>query len=148
MPWSISHLTALMGWADETKPPGAVGVGVDVLGGVFAINGGAISDEAIGHVHYFDPSRLGWENLGIGHANWVGAMLDAERLTKFYSDLRWGGWLAEVAALRPLQGIAIYPFLWSKESRPIERTQRAAVSLEEILRVQFDMARQLGPATD
>ena len=36
--------------------PGALMIGDDVLGGAFAINGGAIQGVSPGHVAYFDPS--------------------------------------------------------------------------------------------
>jgi hypothetical protein len=67
------------------------------------------------------------------------------RLEKFYEGLRWPGWREETAALSLSQGIAVYPFLWSKEAQEnLPATSRAAVPMREILGVAADFARQTG----
>jgi len=114
---SIRSATALLGWAgDEGFPPPGVVVGVDVLGGVFAINGGGIAADGLHHVHYFAPDSLEWEDLGLGHAAWVMAMLDGEVRAKFYADVRWSGWEKECAALADNSGLSIAPPLFTEAS--------------------------------
>ncbi len=135
-------MTALLGWANQSPPP-AVAVGVDVLGGVFAINGGGIATDELNQVHYFAPGPLAWEGLGIGHAEWVLAMLDGSVREQFYTDVRWRGWEGECAALADNQGISIAPPLFTEESRPIELTSRRGVPIEELIEFGFEMARQL-----
>ncbi len=137
-------MTARAGWSREVGPPPAVAVGVDVLGGLFAINGGEMSGRSLGCVHYFDPSAMCWEDLEMGHTDWVSSMLSGDKVARFYENLRWKGWETEVGALRPSDGIGVYPFLFTKESRPIERTTRRPVPMEELLSLHFDLARQLG----
>jgi Protein of unknown function DUF2625 len=143
-PWSISSLTASLGWARDENPPSAVAVGLDVLGGVFAINGGAIGNASVGHVCYYDPVSLSWGDLGLPHSSWVACMLDRARLNKFYKDLRWPGWELETKALNAEHGISIAPPLWAKESRPLVRTSRRPVPLDELIGLNFDLGRQLG----
>lgn len=141
---SIRSATALLGWVDDegTAPPGVV-VGADVLGGVFAINCGGIAADGLNHVHYFTPDSLEWEDLELGHAEWVMAMLDGEVRAKFYEDVRWSGWENECAALADNSGLSIAPPLFTGESRPIERASRRGVPIEELIGFGLDMARQL-----
>lgn len=140
--FSLTNLTRTLGWAGENTPPVAIAVGVDVLGGVFAVNGGLLGAESLGEVYFFDPSTLRWTALEIGHADWIQAMLHAPAVDAFYQDLRWPGWEAECKNLPANSGVAIYPFLWSKESRPIETTSRRPVPLAELVHIGFDFARQ------
>lgn len=142
--WSISSATRHMGWGAKPGPPEGLVVAVDVLGGVFAVNGGFLADAPPGHVVYFGPDTLRWEDTGSGHAAWLQAMLDASRRSAFYADMRWTEWEPEVAALPPNMGFSVYPPLYTRESRPIEATRRAAVPIQELVASAFDMARQLG----
>jgi hypothetical protein len=128
-------------------PAAGLIVGHDVLGGVFAVNGhdpaAAERPGAPGQMTYFAPDTLRWEPLEMGHSAWVSWLLSG-RLEKFYEALRWPGWREETAALRLSQGIAVYPFLWSREAQEnLPVTRRAAVPMREILGVAADSARQM-----
>ncbi|GMU84299.1 MAG: hypothetical protein AMXMBFR47_41690 [Planctomycetota bacterium] len=140
---NIVSASALLGWAGDAPPVGVV-VGVDVLGGVFAINGGFLGSASPGDVAYFGPDDLGWSSLAISYSAWVHAMLDAERRRAFYADLRWAGWEQEIAAAPDNHGFSVVPFLWTTESRPIEKTSRRPVPLEELVTLHQDIARQMG----
>lgn len=142
-PWSISRLTENLGWSRGEDPPSAVAVGLDILGGVFAINGGGIASESLGNVFYFDPSCLRWEDLRVPHSQWLASMLEPPRVAKFYADMRWAGCENEAKTLRPEQGISVAPPLFTAESRPLERASRRPVPLDELVRLNFDMARQV-----
>lgn len=125
-------------------------VGQDVLGGVFALNGhdpAAVGRPgAPGQLTYFAPDTLAWEGLTMGHSAWVSWLLSGG-LEQFYEGLRWPGWRAETAALTNSQGIAVYPFLWTKEARAdLAATTRRPVPMREVLGVAADFARQLGSA--
>ncbi|WP_276615535.1 DUF2625 family protein [Streptomyces sp. A1136] len=68
-------------------------------------------------------------------------------LETFYAGLRWPGWREEAGALGPSQGIAVFPFLWSKEAHSdLAATSRRPVPMREVLGVAADFAGQLGPA--
>lgn len=60
------------------------------------------------------------------------------------SRSRWPGWQDEAAALHPDQGIAVYPFLCTAESRPVARAARRPVPFTELLAQHADLERQAG----
>ncbi|MFG3137133.1 DUF2625 domain-containing protein [Streptomyces sp. NPDC048211] len=131
-------------------PTAGLVVGYDVIGGVFALNGGdpaaAGRPGAPGQMTYFAPDTLEWEVMEMGHSVWVTWMLSG-RLDTFYDGLRWPDWRAETAALTFSQGITVYPFLWSREARAdLAATSRQPVPMREVVGVAADFARQMGPA--
>ncbi|WP_034264594.1 DUF2625 family protein [Actinospica robiniae] len=133
------------------QPDGALIVGQDAAGGVFALNG---ADPAAhgrpgepGQMTYFAPDTLAWEAMQFGHSQWITWLLSDGRLEKFYEGTRWPGWREEAAALTYTQGITVYPFLWSEEAHAdLAKTTRRAVPMREVLGVAADFARQMGPA--
>lgn len=121
-------------------------VGQDVLGGVFALNGGASAGTgrpgAPGEMVYFAPDSLRWEALGVGHSMWM-AWLVSGALDQFYEGLRWVGWQDEVRALNGDQGLSLFPPLWSAEARQaLSVTSRRAVPMTELLGVARDSCRR------
>lgn len=140
--WSISDATRFVGDLRNAPLDGLV-VGVDVLGGLFAINGGFLPDAPQGNIVYFGPDRLLWDDLGGGYSAWLESMLDPEHRSAFYADMRWPGWDIEVAALPPNTGLAIYPPLYTRESRPLSATRRSPVPLAELIAAAITTARQL-----
>ncbi|MGW1402309.1 DUF2625 domain-containing protein [Streptomyces sp. NPDC002405] len=117
----------------------------DVMGGVFALNGGAPAGPgrpgAPGEMVYFAPDSLHWEALGVGHSTWV-AWLVSGALDEFYADLRWPGWKDEIQALNSDQGLSLFPPLWSAEARQdLPATSRRAVPMRELLSVARDSCR-------
>lgn len=131
-------------------PAAGLVVGHDVVGGVFALNGGDPSAAGRpgepGQMTYFAPDTLEWEAMDMGHSAWVRWLLSG-RLETFYDGLRWPGWRAEAAALACAQGISVYPFLWSKEAHDdLAATSRRAVPMREVIGAAADFARQTGPS--
>jgi hypothetical protein len=141
LPWSVAGLTRDLGfWPDPDASPRVLVVGLDVLGGIFAIDGGELG--AAGHVHYFAPDELDWMDCEQHYTGWLSALVGGA-LPQFYEELRWSGWEAEVAALAPDQGISFQPMLWTEESRPLEKASRRAVPLSQMLEMAFELAAQL-----
>jgi len=123
---------------------GLMVVAYDILGGVFALDGGAFG-AGDGSVHYFAPDTLRWDNLELGHSDFAEAMFSG-LITAFYEPLRWPGWEQEVARLAPTEGIAVYPFLFSEEGSNPATSQRSPVTLTELLYANNAAAQQLnGP---
>ncbi|MFI8907095.1 DUF2625 family protein [Streptomyces albidoflavus] len=127
-------------------PASGLVVGHDVVGGVFALNGGdpaaAGRPGAPGQMTYFAPDTPAWEAMELGHSGWVAWLLSG-RLELFYDGLRWPGWREEAAALDHAQGIAVYPFLWSEEAHAdLAATRRRPVPMREVLGVAADAARR------
>jgi hypothetical protein len=115
----------------EGRPrmPGALIVGDDVVGGVFAVNGGAL-DDAPGSVHYLAPDTLAWEPIAASYSEWLVKMLTAD-LAKFYEGWRWPGWERDVTDLPGDRGYLLYPFPSTTGPAFAER-HRGAVPLEEL----------------
>lgn len=135
----------LLTWNGLTEPAmgapveGGFVVAVDVLGGVFALNGGGLGPHQ--GIHYFAPDRLQWEAMERSHLAFVEWALRGD-LTRFYASMRWPGWEREVGALTPAYGIAVYPFLWTA-GPPIVARSRRAVPLAELWALEREMAQQV-----
>ncbi len=148
---SLGQVNGLpMAFDPAWRPASGLVVAHDAVGGVFALNGHDPAAEgrpgAPGQMTYFAPDTLAWVALEVGHSVWVSWLLSG-RLETFYQGLRWPGWREEALALAPSQGIAVHPFLWSKEARAdLAATSRQAVPMREVLGVAADFARQLGSA--
>ena len=122
----------------------------DVLGGVFALNGmdagryGRPGEP--GQVIYFAPDSLEWETFDGNYSQWLLWLLNGG-LERYYADLLWPSWQAEVAELGLRDGINMWPPLWSKEgAENVAGTSRMAVSLREILSFHVHTSGQLGLA--
>jgi len=130
-----SDLASLNGLPDDPATahdqPSLMTVGTDVLGGVFAINGGQLPGRR-GDVHYWAPDSLAWESLELGYTDFLGWVLSG-RTAEFYANFRWPGWAAEVSALSADQGLAFYPPLGTAEAETnLAGTSRRAVPFEEL----------------
>lgn len=126
---SIAEANGLGG--PGSAPPGALVVGHDVLGGLFAIDGGALG-VAPGEICYFGPDTLAWEGLDGGYSAFLGAALGGA-LDVVFEGLRWPGWQDEVASLALSQGIALYPPPSTVEGSDVSKASRSVVSIQELL---------------
>ena len=132
----------------DGAPPPFLVVAHDVLGGVFAVNGGGLATPP-GTVAYFPPDTLTWESTGLGHGDFVHWALTGDT-DAFFAPLRWPGWQSEVSAARPDQAIAVYPFLFlatAQGSSDIASASRRVVPWAELADLHQQLSRQLGPAT-
>ena len=101
----------------------------DVIGGFFAVNGGALGSDQ-GTVFYFAPDTLQWENLEMKYTAFVEWCLMGD-LAGFYGDYRWVDWEKEVEVLEGDKGFNIYPPLCTEKLTISERSRRI-VSLSEL----------------
>ena len=124
----------------DQRLPGACLFADDVLGGFFALNGGAF-DAQPGHVQYFAPDTLNWENLQMSFSQFL-VWVASENLTSFYQSLRWQGWQEEVREMSGDKGLSIYPFLWV-EGPPVAERSKKAVPIQELWGVQMEMREQM-----
>ena len=120
-------------------------VGDDVVGGAFAINGGALG-AAAGNVYYFAPDRLAWEDMQVPHSSFVRWTFEGD-LASFYENLRWRGWENESEQVRGDQTLSLYPPPWTKEGKELSKVSRRAVPAREVWDLQQDVARRLGSPT-
>jgi hypothetical protein len=125
-------------WNDG-KSAGFLLFGDDVLGGFFAVNGGALGSDA-GIVYYLAPDTLEWESLGIGFTAFVQWAFTAE-LRHFYGDLRRENLKADAKALSGDQCFNFYPMLWTEEGS-CETSARRPISVEEQWTLNADLRSQ------
>lgn len=116
-------------WTGERAPPLLV-VGDDILGGMFALDGGAFGGDR-GLVWYFGPDTLKWESLNCGYTALLHFLIGVG-LDTFYADHRWPGWTSEVEALSGDGALFIHPPLWAVGPAIPER-HRGAVPMAEML---------------
>ena len=106
-------------------------MGDDVIGGFFALDGGALGPGK-GHVFYFAPDTLSWELLnGMEYSEFLVWSL-SPKLSLFYQSMRWDGWEREVAGLHGDQVFSIYPFLSTVEGKSIASCSRKPCPIAEI----------------
>jgi len=117
----------------------------DVVGGFFAINGGAFGED-LGNLYFFAPDSLHWEPCGFGYSQFlVWAM--SGKLNEFYASLRWDGWAVEVERLSADHVIQILPFLWTK-GPPIKARSRRPISVAELWALQLELQQKLDGRED
>lgn len=114
----------------------------DVVGGVFAINGGELGPKP-GRVYYFAPDSLEWEDTELGHTDFVSWTFEGD-LDEFYENMRWPGWQNEIAALTGEQSLSVVPPLWAEgDALPIGGRDRRPVSAKELWGLQEQFATAL-----
>lgn len=124
------------------EPPAYLLVADDILGGLFAINGGAFGQEGLGQMYYLAPDTLSWEPMNCGYSEFVSWTLGGD-IHMFYEPFYWDGWQEEVSKLNGNQVFSFFPFLWTKEGQQIEAVSRKVVPIEESYRLTMDMQKQL-----
>jgi hypothetical protein len=131
--WNIGR-----SWTDPQESPPFLLVADDVVGGFFAVNGGALGEDK-GNVYYFAPDSLSWETLGASYSDFLLWCFSGD-LAQFYKDYRWPGWEDDVKALGGDQGFSIYPPPCTAGPRFSER-HRGVVPLDELYRLYIDASR-------
>ncbi len=121
--------------------PGVLIIGHDVVGGRFALNSGALFGEP-GEVNYWAPDSLEWEAIGLGYTDFVHSFLGGAT-DEFYANVRWTGWVDELAELTLEQGVALYPPPFTKEGEDINTVHRGVVPLDELHAMYANYAAQL-----
>jgi hypothetical protein len=89
---------------------GALVVAWDVIGGVFAVNGGGLPGPE-GLMSYYAPDHHRWVETGFGYTSFLDWCAEGD-LAGFYNHLRWADWEEDVLALRGDQAIHLWPQPW------------------------------------
>ncbi|MGI4744210.1 MAG: DUF2625 domain-containing protein [Janthinobacterium lividum] len=131
----------LMSWNQE-KSQDFLLIADDVMGGFYALNGGAFGPESVGKIFYFAPDNLRWEATTKTYSEFLLFCFSGD-LASYYKNLRWKGWEQEVKALTGNQGIMCFPFLFTKEGKNIAKNSRKAVPIAELWSITQDFQRQL-----
>lgn len=112
----------------------------DVVGGFFAMNGGAFDGDR-GDIWYWAPDSLEWESLDLGYTDLLQWSL-TKKLAEFYAALRWPTWKEVVAQLVGDRCFSFYPFLWTTEGS-VEGSDRRAIPVTEAFDLKVDLVKQL-----
>lgn len=137
----------LLTWNSQRDAPGhryikdALIVAYDVIGGFFALNGGAFSGK-LGTIFYFAPDRLQWEDTNKSYSDLLQWAFSGN-VGLFYEKMRWSGWEKDISILSGDQGISIYPFVFLDRNIPVADRSRRAVPLYELWDLYRDLARRL-----
>jgi hypothetical protein len=126
-------------------PPGLFLIADDVIGGLFAIDGGAlgIGQEQVG---YFAPDSLKWEGTSLKYSGFIDWCLSG-KLGEYYKDYRWTGWEKDLKSLPGDRGYSIAPPPIFKGVPFIERN-RKAILMKELYGFYQDLAKQIADAPD
>lgn len=136
-------------WSGLVKPPrfagfaGALVVGHDVLGGLFAVNGGGLPGPE-GHAFYLSPEHLQWEDMGFGYMGLLEWALTGD-LPGFYNASRWGDWEEDVAGVSGDQGIYREPPPWSVAGQRGELDRQRVLPMAELMRKLVSRHRPILP---
>lgn len=114
----------------------------DVVGGFFAINGGALGQDT-GKVYYMSPSSLEWEELADSYTDFLSFCFN-DNLAAFYENLGWETLQQEAMKLSGDKVFNFVPPLWSKQGKYIGKNQRMAVPVEEQYQYNQQLRKQLG----
>ena len=141
LPRSIHEWNRLVRGSTQ-RLPGTVLVADDVLGGFFAINGGGLKGP-LGHVFYYSPQSLAWEDSAPSYSEWLVGIMTGD-LDAFYEGLRWPGWRREVEPLTGDRGISVYPFQFASGEN-ISKRSRRPVPIQELWTLLVEeVPRQIG----
>lgn len=110
----------------------------DAVGGLFAINGGFLGNDDMGKIYYFAPDTLAWEPLDISYSQFLMFCFGSD-LCRFYSNLRWQGWIEDIKTLEPDYAYIFYPYLWTKEGKDVNTISRRVVPIQEIYDFNMEM---------
>lgn len=134
---SLLRSNGPLGWQtdDDAK---VLLVADDVLGGLFALNGGGFGPAGLGNVFHLGANDFVWNSLEVGYSDFVSWCLTGDLMT-LYEPLA----SMEVFKRRPrppLGGVySFYPFLWSKEAR-VGTPDVRVVSADENIGLRLEMS--------
>lgn len=134
---SLLRTAEIAGCPLDVGYPDVILVADDVLGGLFALNGGRLGPSGQGQVFHLAADDTVWVSLGVGYADFVAWCLNGE-LAQLYGPLTE---LDEYEALpRPAfdATYSFYPFLWTKEAKDARPSVRV-VGAEESLKFRLDL---------
>jgi hypothetical protein len=118
------------------NPQGYFIIAYDVLGGIFAIDGGGLGINK-GEVCYLPPELGSWGGLGISHADFTQWAIEGDTLPSFYEGFRWSKWKEDTQKLNLSSAFFFYPPLSTTEGRNLETSHHSPVPISQLLGSSF-----------
>lgn len=143
-PMKLAEANGLDG--HDARVTGRMLVAFDVLGGRFELNFGALEGET-GEVCSFAPDSLDWMPMGFGFSAFVSWSM-TQALSRFFEELRWSGWEAEVTPLTVDRGIHPFPPPFTREGRDLGSVSRRVVPVAELFSLYQAAAVELQDVAD
>lgn len=119
---------------------GALIVGYDVLGGLFAVNAGGLPGRP-GAVSYLSPDVLDWQELSATYSAWLAWVAEGD-LAGFYNAVRWSDWEDDVEPLTGDLGLHRDPPPWTIAGQRAERPVTTIMTMGELITAHV---RRVGP---
>lgn len=113
--------------AGDAYLPGAMFVADDVLGGMYAIDVGALGGRR-GNVGYFAPGALAWRDTGLSYGDWLRHILCDH--DDFVAE-RWDGWEGDVRTLPGTHAYMLDPPPW-EAGPPFSERGRRPVTMRQL----------------
>jgi hypothetical protein len=113
----------------------------DILGGLFAINGGAIGTD-LGKIYYFAPDSLTWDALNLTYSDFLAFCFNG-KIEAFYKSFRWKGWEKDILNIKGDQAFSFIPFLWSKEGKDLNKVSKKPVPIDEVYTLNTDFQKSI-----
>jgi len=134
---SLIRVAEVAGCPLDGSYPDFIIVADDVLGGLFALNGGRFGASGQGEVFHLAAADTVWAPLGVGHTDFVAWCLTGD-LMQLYGPL---ASLDEFEA-RPRPAFdatySFYPFLWTEEAKR-DRPSVRIIGADESLKLRLDL---------
>ena len=124
------------------EPPAFFLVADDAAGGYFAINYGSFGKD-VESIYYLSPDDLQWEPLKMNYEDFIWFCFTGD-LKKFYTGIRWNSWQKDVQSLKADEVFHIFPPLWSKEGKDVEKSLKKPVPAEELFSYTLQLRKQMG----
>ena len=114
----------------------------DVLGGLFAINGGSLGDD-VGIVYYLSPDNLKWASTNYSYSQFL-MFCFTGRIDKFFEGFRWVGWQKNLDSLSGDVGFICTPPLWTKEGIDLRKDTLKAIDMNDLYLKMMNARKALG----
>jgi uncharacterized protein DUF2625 len=114
----------------------------DAAGGYFALNYGNFGND-IDSMYYLAPDNLQWEPLQMTYEDFIWFCFTGN-IRKFYAGVRWNSWQKDIQTLKADDVFHIYPPLWSKEGKDIEKSLKKPVPAEENFSYTMQLRKTMG----
>ncbi|PZR26802.1 MAG: hypothetical protein DI535_13005 [Citrobacter freundii] len=126
----------------QSQNPGFLVIADDALGGFYLLNGGGLGED-IGNIYYFSPGNLEFKPMEYGYTTFLSFCFNGN-LASYYNGYRWKNWKNDVSKLPGDKVFTFTPFLFSREAKDIDKTERGTIPINALFFFNLDMRKQLG----